>query len=82
MSKKKNAILSDNVIKAINNRILKKEQTLIYLNRRGYSPVINCRECSWIPKCSKCNLNMTYHKNKSLLMCHHCATKIKFLINV
>ena len=78
MSKKKNAILSDDVIKAVKNRLLKKEQTLIYLNRRGYSPVINCRECSWIPKCSQCNLNMTFHKNKKLLICHHCAINIKF----
>lgn len=77
-SKKKNAILSDDVIQAVKNRLSKKEQTLIYLNRRGYSPVINCRECSWIPKCSLCNLNMTFHKNKNLLMCHHCAINIKF----
>ena len=64
MSNKKNSIISEEVIDSINKRISKKEQTLIFLNRRGYSPVITCNECSWIPKCEECNLNMTYHKNK------------------
>lgn len=78
MSNKKNIILSEEVVSAIKDRISKKEQTLIFLNRRGYSPIINCRECSWIPQCSECNLNMTYHKNKKLLMCHHCAKNIRY----
>ena len=78
MSNKKNIILSEEVVSAIKDRISKKEQTLIFLNRRGYSPIISCRECSWIPQCSQCNLNMTYHKNKKLLMCHHCAKNISY----
>ena len=49
MSNKKNIILSEEVVSAIKDRISKKEQTLIFLNRRGYSPIISCRECSWIP---------------------------------
>jgi len=78
MSNKKNSIISEEVIDSINKRISKKEQTLIFLNRRGYSPVITCNECSWIPKCEECNLNMTYHKNKNYLMCHHCGRIKKF----
>ena len=78
MANKKNIILSEEVISAIKNRVSINEQTLIFLNRRGYSPVINCRDCSWIPQCAECNLNMTYHKNKKLLMCHHCSKNINF----
>lgn len=77
-NRKKSIIISEEVISAIKYRIKNKEQTLIYLNRRGYSPVINCRDCSWVPKCSACNLNMTFHKNKNLLMCHHCGLLKKF----
>ena len=79
MSNKKNIILSEEVVSAIKDRVSKKEQTLIFLNRRGYSPVISCRECAWIPQCPECNLNMTYHKNKKLLMCHHCAKNINYM---
>ncbi len=78
MSNKKNTILSEEVISSINKRIINKEQTLIYLNRRGYSPVITCNDCSWIPKCEECNLNMTFHKNKKILICHHCGRMKKF----
>ena len=79
MSNRKNIILSDEVISSIKDRIEKDEQTLIFLNRRGYSPVISCRDCSWIPQCPHCNLNMTYHKNKKLLMCHHCVKNSPYL---
>ena len=79
MSNIKNKIISEEVISSINDRIKKKEQTLIYLNRRGYSPIINCRDCQWVPKCTNCNLNMTYHKKKNLLICHHCAKNISYL---
>ena len=78
MSNKKNTILSEEVISSIQKRITNKEQTLIYLNRRGYSPVITCDNCSWIPKCEECNLNMTFHKNKKILICHHCGRMKKF----
>ena len=63
MSKKENAILSDDVIQAVKNRLSKKEQTLIYLNRRGYSSN-KLQRVLLIPKCSLCNLNMTFHKTK------------------
>jgi len=78
MSNKKNTILSDDVISEINLKIKMREQTLIFLNRRGYSPILNCRDCNWIPQCPNCNLNMTYHKKNNFLMCHHCSKNIKF----
>ena len=78
MSNKKKEIVSQDVIESIKERIYKNEQTLIFLNRRGYSPIITCRNCSWIPSCNECNLNMTFHKNKKLLMCHHCGKVNKY----
>lgn len=80
-NRKKNIIIAEEVISAIENRIENKEQTLVFLNRRGYSPVITCRDCSWVPQCKECNLNMTFHKNKDLLMCHHCGRIKKFYNN-
>ena len=78
MSNRKKEIVSEDVIASIKERIYKNEQTLIFLNRRGYSPIITCRDCSWIPSCNNCNLNMTYHKNKKLLICHHCGKVNKY----
>ena len=78
MSNKKKEIVSQDVIESIKERIDKNEQTLIFLNRRGYSPIITCRDCSWIPSCNECNLNMTFHKKKKLLMCHHCGKVNKY----
>ena len=66
-NRKKNIIIAEEVISAIENRIENKEQTLVFLNRRGYSPVITCRDCSWVPQCKECNLNLTFHKSKELL---------------
>ena len=80
-NRKKNIIISEEVIASIKERIERKEQVLIFLNRRGYSPVITCNDCGWIPKCQECNLNMTFHKNKNLLMCHHCGKVEKFHSN-
>ena len=55
----------------------KKEQVLIYLNRRGYSPVIFCNNCEWIPACPNCGINMSYHKKNDCILCHHCGKRIK-----
>ena len=78
MSNKKKEIVSQDVIESIKERIYKNEKILIFLNRRGYSPIITCRDCSWIPSCNECNLNMTFHKKKKLLMCHHCGKVNKY----
>ena len=49
-----------------------KQQVLLFLNRRGYAPVIMCHECSFISTCPRCNVYMTFHKHKNRLSCHHC----------
>ena len=78
MTKTKNEILSEEVIQAIQDRLSKKEQVIIFLNRRGYSPLIYCKTCKWIPKCNQCGLNMTYHKKNNSLQCHHCCKNTQY----
>jgi primosomal protein N' (replication factor Y) len=48
-------------------------QVLLFLNRRGFSPVLTCHDCGWISECSRCDARMTLHRGRALLVCHHCA---------
>lgn len=56
----------------IEKNITNKEQTMIFLNRRGYTSYLRCNECSHIFKCPNCDVAMTYHKTSNLLHCHYC----------
>ena len=58
--------------KAIGETLEKGEQALIFLNRRGYAPVILCHECGWHADCKRCDANMTWHMASRRLLCHHC----------
>ena len=49
------------------------EQTILFQNRRGYSPFVECFTCGWIPKCKNCDVSLTYHKYKKRLTCHYCG---------
>ena len=50
----------------------KKEQVLLLLNRRGFSPFISCRRCGFVLKCKRCDISLTYHKKKDAVICHYC----------
>lgn len=65
--------LSGELINAIQRRLEKGEQSLLFLNRRGYAPVITCEACRWISSCERCTAYMVYHKSHRLLRCHHCG---------
>ena len=52
-------------------------QVLVFLNRRGFSPVILCRVCGWIAECKQCDARLTYHLTQSKLICHHCGYQIR-----
>ncbi len=58
---------------AIDEAIKNGEQVILFQNRRGYSPYIECNDCSWIPKCNNCDVSLTYHKITSQLICHYCS---------
>ena len=51
------------------------EQTILFQNRRGYSPYIQCEECNWIAECSNCDVSLTYHMKVAELRCHYCGHK-------
>lgn len=49
------------------------EQVILFQNRRGYAPVMQCRNCGWVPKCQNCEVSLTYHKYRNRLCCHYCG---------
>ncbi len=61
------------LLKYITETIDKKEQVIVFQNRRGYSPMVNCEDCSWVPKCINCSVSLTYHQYKHTLVCHYCG---------
>ncbi len=67
--------LSAPLIQHIGEHIARNQQVLVFLNRRGYSPVLMCHECGWIPDCHYCDAHMTYHKLGHRLCCHHCGAE-------
>ncbi|MET0357560.1 MAG: primosomal protein N' [Cellvibrio sp.] len=58
---------------AIGNEIAAGNQVLVFLNRRGYAPTLECHDCGWLATCSHCDLRMTVHQNPRHLHCHHCG---------
>lgn len=69
----KKSILSTRLKEEIEKNIKSKEQTFIYLNRRGYSSYIVCNECGKTLRCPNCDVSLTYHKKNGLLLCHYCS---------
>ena len=65
--------VSQVLLNAIEKELSNGKQVLLFLNRRGYSPTIMCHQCAWIAKCERCDMNMTYHKQRNTLSCHHCG---------
>jgi primosomal protein N' (replication factor Y) len=61
------------LLKNISEALDKKEQVIIFQNRRGYSPMITCEDCGWVPKCVNCAVSLTYHQFKNSLVCHYCG---------
>ena len=71
--KKRNMIFSSALKNKIQDRLLKKEQVILLLNRRGYSTVISCKACGYTYKCPHCDITLTYHKTSNNLRCHYCG---------
>lgn len=61
------------LLKEIKATIDKKEQVILFQNRRGYSPLVQCEDCSWVPKCINCAVSLTYHQYRHALICHYCG---------
>lgn len=67
------SMLSNELYKAIEQNLDNKLQTILFLNRRGYSTFIMCRNCGYTIKCKNCNISMTYHSYENKLKCHYCG---------
>ena len=66
-------MFSRELYNAIKQNIENKKQTILFLNRRGFSTFIMCRDCGYVAKCKNCNISLTYHSNQRKLKCHYCG---------
>lgn len=73
------SMLSVKLHDEIEKNLRQKKQTILFLNRRGYSTFIMCRECGYTVKCKNCNISMTYHKTENKLKCHYCGYEEKLV---
>ena len=64
---------SDRLLKLMEEALAEKEQIILFQNRRGYSPVIECETCGVAPQCPMCDVSLTYHQHRSELRCHYCG---------
>ena len=71
------SMLSNELYKEIEKNLREKHQTILFLNRRGYSTFIMCRNCGYTVKCKNCNVSMTYHGYENKLKCHYCGAEQK-----
>ena len=69
--------LTEQLVGAIRLRMERGEQSLLFLNRRGYSPVITCESCGWVSECKRCTASMVLHKSDYRLRCHHCSLEMR-----
>ncbi len=65
--------LSEHLLRAIDARLTRGEQSLVFLNRRGYAPVLSCPSCGWVSRCPHCTANLVLHLADKRLRCHHCS---------
>lgn len=71
--KRMKGAFSQTLVDAIEEALGKHEQVILFQNRRGYSPFIECRTCGWVPRCEHCDVSLTYHKGTGMLSCHYCG---------
>ena len=75
------SMISTSLLNEMKKNIKEKKQTILFLNRRGYSTFIMCRDCGYTLKCPNCNISLTYHRTQNLLKCHYCG-HIEKTVNV
>ncbi len=67
--------LSTTALEAMRDVIKREEQVMVFLNRRGYAPVLMCQQCGWFGSCDRCDARLTWHRSAGLLWCHHCGSR-------
>ena len=64
---------SPRLVESIAESLENGQQAILFQNRRGFAPIVECRECGWVPRCSSCDVSLTYHKAMNMLSCHYCG---------
>lgn len=59
----------------VHTALAQGEQAILFQNRRGYSPVLECKDCGWTPRCTRCDVTLTYHQRLGKLVCHYCGAQ-------
>lgn len=72
-------MLSTSLLEKLSTQINENKQSILFINRRGFSSYLMCRECSYIPKCTECDASLVYHKSDNVLKCHYCGKKFRTL---
>lgn len=72
-----NYLLSNQLLQGMYERLERKEQVILLLNRRGYTPILRCMECGYVQMCPHCDIAMAYHKEDNVLKCHTCGYQMK-----
>lgn len=67
------SLFSFELKEAIDNALKNREQVILFQNRRGFSPYVECGQCAWVAKCQNCDVSLTYHKHTNSLVCHYCS---------
>ncbi|MBE5665646.1 primosomal protein N' [Staphylococcus sp. SS87] len=73
LSEGNRSMFSKDLREAIQLRLDRQEQVVLFLNRRGYASFMLCRDCGYVPQCPNCDISLTYHKTTDLLKCHYCG---------
>jgi len=68
-----NGPFSPQLLKAMREAFAAGRQVILFQNRRGFAPMVECRVCGWVPKCKNCDVSLTYHKRLNVLTCHYCG---------
>ncbi|MBM6670861.1 primosomal protein N' [Phocaeicola coprophilus] len=68
-----NGPFSPELLAAVRQALERHEQAILFQNRRGFAPMIECKVCGWVPKCKNCDVSLTYHKGLNQLTCHYCG---------
>lgn len=71
--KRMNGPFSVTLLEHIKGALDRKEQVILFQNRRGFAPMVECKTCGWVPKCKNCDVSLTYHKGINQLTCHYCG---------
>ncbi|MCQ2960045.1 MAG: primosomal protein N' [Bacteroidales bacterium] len=73
-------VFSKTMLEKINENLSENKQIILFQNRRGFSPYLECPDCGYVPQCINCDVSLTYHKFSNMLMCHHCGYAVRYAV--